>query len=454
MLCISRFCYAIFHMIKKSGLPYSPEKDECPMNSMNRRRFLGVSSAAAISWSRMSLSQTSGSKLKMGLIGAGWYGNVMLKAALKTGEVEAVAICDVDSDHLEKSAAEVEKLQGSRPKTYKHFQELLDQPGLESVIIATPPHWHALPFLAACRKKLSIYLEKPVAYDIREGQAMLAAAGQANVIVQVGFQRRHCTAIRQAANYLQQGNAGEIVQVDAQIHYPVEVADTKIQPPPPSLDWELWCGPAPKLPYCPNIGHFAWRLEKEYGNGHLVDWGIHWIDSIRMTLGEKMPRYVIAEGGNYRSKNKFTTPDILTVHFEFARCPVVWRHRIWGSQEYNPEVQNAMFYYGEKQTVVVNDNKWTVLAKGVPPKVNEVGSDAALLHMQDFLQAVRQGKTPACTLEDALFSTATVQLAMVSLRSESRVQWDQEKMQVINNPAAAGLVKRPYRAPYQHPFKG
>ncbi len=423
------------------------------MATMNRRFFLGISTAAAAAWSANSHAQSSGTKLKMGLIGCGWYGMVMLNAALKTGEVEAVALCDVDNDHLEKSAANIEKAQGSRPKTYKHYQELLDQPGLEAVIIATPPHWHALPFIAACQKKLAIYLEKPVAYDIREGQAMLAAARKSGVVVQVGFQRRQSEAIRQAARYLQDGNAGKIVQVDAQIHYPSEWADTKIQPPPASLDWDLWCGPAPKLPYRPSIGHFNWRLEKEYGNGHLVDWGIHWIDSIRMTLGEKMPQYVISAGDNYHSKDKFTTPDALTVHFEFAKCHVVWRHRLWGSREYNPEVQIAMFYYGEKETVVVMDDKWIILPPKGQSKVTEVSSDAALLHMKAFLQAVRKDNPPACTLEEGLFSTATVQLAMVSLRSESKVRWDAAKMEVINNPAAAALVKRPYRAPYQHPFK-
>ena len=200
------------------------------------------------------------------------------------------------------------------------------------MIIATPPHWHALPFLAAVAKNLDIYCEKPLAYDIREGRAMVDAAQKKNLIVQIGFQRRQSPAIQQVREYIQQGNLGRIVQVDAQIHYTAGMRDAKPQDPPASLDWDLWCGPAPKIPYSPQVGHFAWRLEKTTGHGHLVDWGIHLIDAVRYILGETTPRSVQASGGIYYFKDQITTPDILTVHFDFATCPVFWRHRIWGAR--------------------------------------------------------------------------------------------------------------------------
>jgi predicted dehydrogenase len=84
-----------------------------------------------------------------------------------------------------------------------------------------------------------------------------------------------------------------------------------------------------------------WRLEKEFGQGHLVDWGIHLVDATRVILGETMPTAVSAGGGLYELKNKITTPDVLTAHFEFATCPLTWRHRIWGAEEYTPEVSNG-----------------------------------------------------------------------------------------------------------------
>lgn len=220
-------------------------------------------------------------KLKIGLIGAGWYGMVDINAAFKVGGVEVTGICDVDSDHLNTRADEIEKLQGSRPKTFKYYKELLDMKDLDAVFIGTPPQWHALIFIDVCKKGLNVYCEKPLAYDIREGQAMVEAAEKAGNIAQIGFQRRQSQAFKKVKEVIKEGRIGEIKQIAAQIHYDPGVQDNTIQAPPATLDWDLWCGPAPKLDYRPNIGHYNWRLEKEYGNGHLVDWGIHLIDVIR-----------------------------------------------------------------------------------------------------------------------------------------------------------------------------
>src|SRR5947209_336080 len=139
-----------------------------------RRTFLTTTAAAAVT--RMAFGQAANRKLKFGLIGCGWYGGVDTDAAFEVGNVECIALCDVDSEHLSTAADGIEKKQGSRPKLFKHYQELLDTPGLDFVIIATQPHWHALPFIAACKKGLDIYCQKPVAYASPEWRAMAKGA--------------------------------------------------------------------------------------------------------------------------------------------------------------------------------------------------------------------------------------------------------------------------------------
>ena len=394
--------------------------------------------------------------LRIGVIGCGWYGGVDANNALAAGGVEIAAICDADSDHLKSFADEMEKKQGSRPRTFKDYRELLDMPGLQAVMIATPPHWHALPFLAACRKGLHIYEEKPLAYDIREGRAMVNAARNNGGIVQIGFQSRQSEAFQQVAQFIREGHAGRIVQADVQIHYTAGTPDATPQAPPPALDWEQWCGPAPKWPYSPAIGHKSWRLAEPYGNGHLVDWGIHLIDATRVILGESMPKFVDAVGGLYQLGGKITTPDTLTAHFEYERCPVVWRHRIWGATEFSPESSNGIFFYGEKATVFVTDDHWIVIPKGpgAERKTYRVAGDTGLKHVQNWLDSIREGKQPVCLPEDGFLSTATVQLAMISYKTKSRVVWDRQQEQVIGNPTAAQLLKREYRAPYTHPYAG
>ncbi len=428
------------------------------MEHLNRRDFLGAATAGTLVAGGLlpRSAAAESAKLKFGLIGCGSYGMSDVRAAFKVGGVEVIALCDVDSQHLVEAATSIEKTQGSRPRTFKHYQELLATPGLNAVIIATPPHWHALPFLAAVEKNLDIYCEKPLAYDIREAQAMVAAAKKKDIVVQIGFQRRQSPALRQVHDYLQQGSLGRIVQVDAQIHYLAGLRDTTPQDPPASLDWDLWCGPAPKIPYSPQVGHFAWRLEKTTGHGHLVDWGIHLIDATRWILGLTTPRSVQAAGGLYHYKDKITTPDVLTVHFDFDACPVVWRHRIWGAQEYTPEVSNGIFFYGEKGTVFVTDDRWVVIPKDKSKQREEhkAAADLGTAHMAEFLNAVRSRKPAGCTIEDAFRSTATVKLAMIAYDVGAKVAWDEESRQIIDNPKAAALLKRPYRAPWKHPYEG
>jgi predicted dehydrogenase len=422
---------------------------------MNRRTFLGSLAAGAAVLHAGRASAQSKEIVKLALLGCGWYGGVVLDAAFKAGGVEVVGLCDPDADHLQKTAQKYAAMQSSPPRQVKDWQELLAIPGVHAVVIATPPHWHALPFIEACRRGLDIYCEKPLAYDVREGRAMVDAAKKSGRVVQVGFQRRQSHAIRQAAEYIAGGGPGRILAVDAQINYSPRLADPTPKAPPPSLDWDLWCGPAPKLPYSEQVGHFNWRLEKNYGNGHLVDWGIHWIDAIRTVLRLESPRSVQAAGGLYHLKGRITTPDVLTAHFEFDAVPVVWRHRMIGSPEYTPETNIGMFFYGEKESVFVNDSRYVVMPAGkdAQRRIVEVSNDAQLAHVSEFLDAVRTRKTPSCTPEDSYRSTTAVHLAMIALESGGRIEWDAQAEQIRNNAASTALLKRDYRAPWKHPYR-
>lgn len=429
------------------------------MTRIPRRKFLGVTAAAAASLAltrSVSAADETGPKIKLGLIGCGWWGLIDARAALKTGGVEISALCDVDSGHLAKAADEIEKLQGTRPKTFKHHDELLETEGLKAVIIATPTHWHALPFIAACRKGLAIYCEKPLAYDIQEGRAMEKAARESGNVVQIGFQRRHAAGFVEAADYIRKGNAGRIISAEAQIHYPVDTPDPTPVAPPASLDWDLWCGPAPLIPYSKAVGHMSWRLEKTTGHGHLVDWGIHLIDTARWMLDLGAPLAVKTAGGLHHLKDRITTPDILTAHFEFETCPLTWRHRIWGAQDMHQETSNGIFLYGEKETVFCTDNKWIVRARGnnQQPVVHESGNDASQLHMAEFIEAIRAGGKVSCPVSEGHLSTTAVKLAMISHETDSKILWDAEAGEITGNPEASKLLKRDYRAPWKHPHQG
>jgi predicted dehydrogenase len=420
-----------------------------------RRAFLESIAAGTLAMTSAGSAGEPARKTAIGLIGAGGYGMVDARAALKIGGVQIVGVCDVDSEHLKDAADELEQLQGQRPSQFNRYQELLELPGLEAVIIATPPQWHALQLIAAVEKGLDVYCEKPLAYDIREGQAMVQAVGRTDRVVQIGFQRRQSKAFQEVKQFVESGEAGRIVQADVQIHYRAGTQDPAPVDPPSSLDWDLWCGPAPLIPFSPQVGHRNWRLERTTGHGHLVDWGIHNIDAVRMILQLAMPRRVTADGGIYQYGGIITTPDSLTVHFEFDDLPVVWRHRLWGAAEYAPETNNGIFLYGETATVFASDQRWVVIPTNAQGKrqEHEASTDMGASHMADFLQAVRSRQAPSCTIEDAFRSTATVQLGMIAYETHSVVEWDSQAMSIRDNPPAAALLKREYRAPWKHPFQ-
>lgn len=425
---------------------------------MKRRTFIQKSTfataGAVTAFSIPAFAQSQ--KLKIGLIGAGWYGMVITEAAMGTGGVEVIAVCDVDADHLKNSANKIGELQGKRPAEYEDYNELLETKGLQAVFIGTPPHWHALQFIAACEKGLDIYCEKPLAYDVEEGKAMVAAAKKAGNIVQIGFQRRQSNAFKKAKEMIEEGQLGNVHQIGAQIHYNPVLADHTLQNPPEPLDWEMWCGPAPKLDYRPIIGHKAWRLEKEYGNGHLVDWGIHHIDIIRTIMGFDMPTAFETNGGMEVLGDKITTPDQLNATMYFESCPVVWQHRLWGSGDLNPQFNNGIFFYGENATLFAADNQLILMPAGKNQQQTaiEIATDGMQdKHVANFLDAVQAKNTgmPDCKIEDAFQSTATVQLAMAAFYTNSKVEWDKQKQTVVGKNAAAVLMARPYRGNYKRP---
>jgi len=424
---------------------------------MNRRTFLTTAVAGwAAGAAATAKAQTSAVEpLRIGLIGCGWYGGVLLEAAHRVGGAEVVSVCDVDRRHLEQTAAKTaERQNGRAPRTYKSYEDMLAAGGLDVVFIATPPHWHALQFLAALEAGLHIYCEKPLAYDIRECQAIVRAAeARPQQVVQIGFQRRQSAALQQVHEFIQQGGLGAVRQIDAQIHYTAGLLDSTPQDPPAELDWELWCGPGPKLPYSPQVGHKAWRLEQEVGHGHLVDWGIHLIDAARVLLGAGIPRKVSASGALVRYGGRITTPDTMSAWFEFGDVPLVWRHRLWGAQEHDPDTQNGLFIYGDEGTIFVTDQRWVFTPRGKPAerRITEAKGDLAREHMNEFLTAVRQRRAAGCPPREGAASTIAVKLAMISLALGRTVEWDTAREQAVGEDAVVRM-KRDYRAPWRHPW--
>lgn len=225
--------------------------------SVSRRRFLQAG-AAGIAFSGAggyAAAFADQKPLRVGVIGCGWYGNVDLFRLLQVAPVEVVSLCDVDKVALEECADLAAQRQTShkRPRTYSDYRPMLREKDLDLVLIETPDHWHALQFIDAVKAGADVYAQKPLSLDVVEGQAMLAAARKYKRVVQVGLQRRSTPHLVDARNLVQEGRLGTVGHVEIFSYTSGKPVMAPPAPVPPTLDWDMWLGPAPMMPYSPEI---------------------------------------------------------------------------------------------------------------------------------------------------------------------------------------------------------
>jgi predicted dehydrogenase len=276
------------------------------MNSpIARRQILGAGLAATGSWLlpyRETLAALQDTPAKrVGLIGTGWYGKADLFRLIQVAPVEVVSLCDVDSVMLNDAADMVKERQKSknRPRTYGDYRKLLAEKDLDIVLIATPDHWHALPMIEAVKNGADVYVQKPISVDVVEGQAMLAAARKYNRVVQVGTQRRSTPHLIEAKEQVvDSGLLGKISHAEVYCYYHMRARENPPDSTPPAnLDYQMWTGPAPMMPYNKLIHPRSWRAFNEYGNGIVGDMCIHMLDTVRWMLGLGWPTRVSSQGG-------------------------------------------------------------------------------------------------------------------------------------------------------------
>ena len=444
---------------------------------MNRRTFLNAATvgAAASAVSRHAYAAANEKRLRVALIGAGWYGKVDLYALCQIAPVEVAAIVDVDRAMREEAAERAAKWHQSEstPRQYADYREMLARETPEAVLIATPDHWHALPMVAAVEQGADVYVQKPISVDVAEGAAMLAAARQTGRVVQVGTQRRSTPHLEQAIEeIIAPGKLGRIGHVEICCYYGMgRDARQADGPPPATLNYEMWTGPAPMRPYNPLMHPKRWRLFEEYGNGIVGDMCIHMLDMVRWMLDLRWPERVYSTGGIYVQRAATSNvPDTQTATFEFPDFDVVWTHHTWGTPP-DPAYPWAAFLYGEKGTLKAGVSSWDYIPHGkgasvhrdvlqefdkYPQDLKEPGLEpqtcpANRRHQQDFVKAIDARSRPVADIEQGFISTTSCILANLSLQLGRPLRWDSEQFAVVDDPEANARLARPYRAPWVHP---
>src|SRR5688500_4142831 len=232
---------------------------------MNRRTLIKTAAAAALAAPAFLRAQDPGKKYTPALIGAGWWGTNICREALASGACKLVAICDADTAQIDKSLGELSKLSSDAPKRYQDYRELLSAEKPEIVINSTPDHWHALITIDAVKAGAHVYVEKPISHTINEGIAMVKAARAADRIVQVGTHRRISPHNVSGREFIRSGKAGKIGMVRCFVHYGGGAESPQANSEPPkSLNWDMWCGPAPLRPFNRRIHPKGFRQFLDY----------------------------------------------------------------------------------------------------------------------------------------------------------------------------------------------
>jgi len=444
---------------------------------MLRREFLKKSAAAvALSGVPVYAQQIAGAQKRVGLIGCGWYGKSDLLRMVQVAPVEIVSLCDADKTMLADAGALVASRQASKktPRLFSDWREMLRQRDLDIVLVGTPDHWHALPMIEAVKSGADVWVQKPISVDVVEGQAMLAAARKYKRVVQVGMQRRSTPHLVTARDrVIKQGLLGTVGLVEIYCYYHMRATQNPPDTAPPdNLDYEMWTGPAPMRPYNSLVHPRSWRAFMEYSNGIMGDMCVHMLDMVRWMLDLPMPTRITSSGGILLDKaSKANITDTQTATFDFGNLEVVWIHRSYGDAP-DPKYPWGATFYGDKGTLKasVMGYDFTPSGKGGTPIHEDVVYEleqfpedktekelekhvapAIRAHVKNFLACIESREQPVSDIEQGYMSTTACILANLSMQLGRSIHWDHAKGEVVGDPDANKLLRRPYRGPWVHP---
>jgi len=399
-------------------------------------------------------------KLVCGLIGAKGMGFSDLQAFLGQPNTECAAIADVDENVLNQRIADTEKIQGKKPKGFKDFRKLLEEPGIDVIIIGTPDHWHTIPFVNAAQEGKYIYCEKPLANSIEELNIMERAASRYGNVVQVGQWQRSDKHWQDAVEFVHSGKLGKIRTVRTWSYqgWMKSIPVKPDGPVPDGVDYDFWLGPAQKRPFNPNRFHFNFRWFWDYAGGMMTDWGVHIIDYGLFGMKAKAPKSVMAMGGKFAyPEDAAETPDTLQALYEFDGYTMLWDHGIGIDGGYYGR-SHGVGFVGNNGTLVVDRGGWEVIPEGgnnpAMERVELIKGDGQGLnnHMKNFIECIKDtSKTPNANVAIAANTARVCHLGNIALKTGRRLYWDADNSKFIDDNNANEYLTPDYRAPWELP---
>jgi predicted dehydrogenase len=442
---------------------------------MRRREFLGKTligtAGLTLGGSGLLISSCKGAndKIVLAIIGAGGRGLPCVINCCKVNEnVEIKTVCDVNDARSARGVGEVEKQLGYKPQAVKNMKEVLDDRDIDAVWISTPDHWHGLATVWACQANKDVYVEKTPSHCIWEGRKMAEAAKKYRQIVQAGFQNRSGAYNISARDYIQSGKLGQVVHVRIYNLYGggkwTARPDAEV---PQGLDWDMWLGPAPKVPY--NPGRHSWSAYWDYNVGTLND-ASHQLDLARMVMGDPgHPKSMYGWGGNYIWGSEKDTPDSQSFTFDFEKFTMTCdsgnatKYMSKASTEIRmdpnrfPEWRtnaDRIEIYGTLGVMFLarHGGGWQVYGAKEQLIAQGGGIHPDKEHQINFIECIRSRKQPNANMEQSHMSATLVHMANIAYRiGNKQLLFDAATEKFVDNDEANKLVKKSYRENYQIP---
>jgi predicted dehydrogenase len=388
-------------------------------------------------------------RLTMGAIGLGGQGMHNLKNFLTCDDLRVVAVCDVDTNHRTTAKQTVDKVYGNGDcAAYNDFRKILGRGDIDTVLIATPDHWHAILSIQAAKAGKDIYCEKPISLTIAEGRAVANTMKRLGTVYQSGTQRRSNACFRFGVDIARSGVLGQLRTLHCYYHNGPTCPPQKTEPVPKGFDYDMWLGPAPFEPYTHRRCHGTFRWNYDYSGGQLTDLGAHFNDLAQWANDSQYSGPIEYEGwAEFPRDGLFNTP----VRFEVVATYADGVKMIYHDETEPGRGPRGNKFVGTEGWVSVDDTgKITASSDAIMQKarMSQRGYEYMMGHHRNFLDCVKTRSLPISNAEVSHRSVTTCHAGNICLRLGHKLRWDPESERFVNDETANRMLARAKRSPW------
>jgi predicted dehydrogenase len=430
---------------------------------VTRREFLDTlavgAAGLAIGSTAKSYGQILGSndRLNFAVIGLNGRAYAHLSALRANKDAARIAyVCDVDSNILKKFADSTEKEMGEAPATDKDFRLILQKKDVDAITIATPDHWHAPMAIAGLQAGKHVYVEKPCSHNPAEGALLVQAQQKYQKLVQMGTQQRSSPHTIEIVDKIHNGVIGRAYFAKAWYsNIRKSIGTGKEAPVPAQLDWDLWQGPAPRMPYKDNVQPYNWHWFKIWGTGETLNNGTHEVDVCRWALGVDFPHRITSSGGRYQFKDDWQFYDTLMTSFDYDDKMISWEGKCCNGMKYYNRDRGSTIV-GTTGTVLVDrdgyeiydlkGNKTSEFKTGKATSSSDLtGRDSMTdMHFANFIAGIRKGEKLNAPIAVGNVAVTMLQLSNVAWEVNRELQLDTSDGKIQNDAQAMKMWGREY----------